>query len=238
MKISNQDIHDLIDQKDLTGASYTAKEKAMLRRYGGADGNENYTPEYVVEFMYQLVCKYGYKKGNVFEPSAGTGKFLEPFVQNQNFKTLTAFEINHYSRRIIEILYPKAQVYSYYFEQAFLKEPRFNRKARKSWLPQFDLVIGNPPYGTHTNKYSAYFKSEKPQVKQIEDFFILKSLELLKKGGLLCFIVPRRFMSTGLSTEALKDKIGKQAILLDAYRLPKVFKNTNTSKDIVLLQKR
>jgi len=45
-------------------------------------------------------------------------------------------------------------------------------------------------------------------------------------------------MSTGTAYQQAKDRIGEMAELVDAYRLPKVFANTDICTDIIVLRKK
>ena len=69
-------------------------------------------------------------------------------------------------------------------------------------------------------------------------FFMYKSLQLLKSGGLLVFITSMNFMSTGSAYQDAKDRIREIADLVDAYRLPKVFEKTDICTDIIALRKK
>jgi len=202
--------------------------------------DEFYTPDYVCEYMYQLAIKYGYKKGHILEPSIATGNIIKPFYDNNNFKSFTAFERNNYTKRIAELTYPEIEIYNLLFETAFLLPDRFTTKMPKNqltWLKQypFDLVIGNPPYGQHGNMYSVSFTGSE-KFKQIENFFMFKGLQMLKTGGLLIFITGSNFMRGNNPIE--KERIGKIADFVDAYRLPKVFKSTAIPTDILIFRKK
>lgn len=224
-------------------------EKEKLREYSGNGGkkgttergilDEYYTPDYVCEFMYGLAVKHGYESGKVLEPSCATGNIIRPIYERNDYTHIDAFEINQTSRDICKKLYPNVNIHENYFETAFLEPPRFSTKAKKTWLQNapYDLVIGNPPYGKHVNRYSSYF-SGKDKFAQVEMFFMYKSLDLLRKGGLLVFITSTNFMSTGNAYQGAKDRIGEIAELVDAYRLPKVFEKTDICTDIIVLRKK
>ena len=98
------------------------------------------------------------------------------------------------------------------------------------------MVIGNPPYGKYLGMYSRYFKSLK--IKQVEQFFMYKSLQLLKKGGLLVFITASSFLRNKDTYTKEKQLIGQLAEFVDAYRMPKVFKNTQVPTDIIILRRK
>ena len=189
--------------------------------------------------MYQLAVRYGYTAGKVLEPSCATGNCIRPIYERNDYTHIDAFEINQTSREICKKLYPNVTIYENYFETAFLEQPRFSTKAKKTWLPNapYDLVIGNPPYGKHVNRFSSYFGG-KDHFEQIEMFFMVKALELLRSGGLLVYITSTNFMSTGNKYQAVKDRIGEMADFVDAYRLPKVFAATDICTDIIVLRKK
>jgi type I restriction-modification system DNA methylase subunit len=246
----NEAIKDFITAKDAKHAKYTDEDKAYIRQFSGSGGQgkhgatgegvlyEFYTPEYIVKYMWDLAYMHGYDgTGTVLEPSCATGELLRPAPD----KSLCyGFEINHYSKRIAEILYPEAHFYEGYFETAFLKPPRFTVAMRDpfTWLEgyPFSLLIGNPPYGKYKNFYSSYFSS--PKMKQIELFFMCYGLKMLKPGGLLVYLVSSNFLRNGISYSEEKlvmEQLGAE--LVDAYRLPPVFANSDVPVDIVVFKK-
>lgn len=246
----NLQIEELIRKKDAAGQKYTAEEIAFLQFYEGSGGQwkkgasgegvlyEFYTPDFVVELMWELAVKYGYDNGHILEPGIGTGRMIRPAV---DYKKCVGFEINPTSARIAEITYPGCKVHANYFETAFLQSPRFTSrlKDKLTWLDQypFSLVIGNPPYGIYKNQYSSYFPESK-KLKQIENFFIYQGLRLLKPGGLLIYLTGSNFLRNGDTYDEAKKEIGAIADFIDAYRLPPVFKNSNVPTDILVLRKK
>jgi type I restriction-modification system DNA methylase subunit len=246
----NEDIKDFITAKDAKGAKYTEEDKAYIRQFSGSGGQgkqgatgegvlyEFYTPEYIVGYMWQLAFKHGFdENGTVLEPSCATGELLRPAP---NKSLCYGFEINQYSKRIAEILYSEAHIYSGYFETAFLQAPRFTTRMDKelTWVEgyPFSLVIGNPPYGKYINRYSSYFPN--PKMKQIELFFMYYGLKMLHPGGLLIYLTSSNFLRNGISYN--DEKQAMQAIgaeLIDAYRLPPVFATSDVPVDIVVFRK-
>lgn len=246
----NQYIETFIQQKDLLKESYSAEEKALIRRYSGSGGlaskgakadagllYEFYTPDWLCKKVWELALHYGYDGGTVLEPSVATGNFFEDAPDKSK---CTGFETNPISARIAKILYPEATLHTGYFETAFLQPPRFTTKIKDSttWLKgyPFSLVIGNPPYGIYKNRYSTYF--DKKLFRQIELFFIYQGLQLLKKDGLLIYVISQNFLRNGDKYATAKAAIGKIADLQDAYRLPKVFSHSDVPTDIIILRKK
>ncbi len=246
----NKQIQQLILKKDKAGETYSFDEKKFIAQYEGSGGQgskgatgegvlyEFFTPDFVCELMWKLAYRYGFKAGgSVLEPSIGTGNLLKWAPNNSK---CYGFEINPISKRITEVLYPDAKIYEGYFETAFLQEPRYTArlKDKLTWLEgyPFSLVIGNPPYGKYKNKYSSYFT--KPKMHQIELFFMHYGLQLLKPGGLMVFITGSNFLRNGISYQSEKLEIEKLADIVDAYRLPPVFKFSKVPTDIIVLKRK
>lgn len=228
-------------EKIIQKANRSADELAFLENYEPNEGQNRlysfFTPIWLCEVMYKLALRYGFNPniGKVLEPSCGTGHFLTVLDKPEN---CTAFELDKINYEIAKIRSPKATIYNQYFETAFLNPPRFTTPNKTTWLTDFpfDLVIGNPPYGAYKNLYSSYFKRLK--FKQTEMFFMYQSLSLLKKGGLMVFITGSNFMRNDKTYLPEKKKIAELADFVDAYRMPKVFKNTDVPTDILIFRRK
>jgi type I restriction-modification system DNA methylase subunit len=243
-------------EKAVTQSPLTDGEKRLLQSYEGmggkikqgaqssAKGGDNplyefYTPQYIASAMFDLARKHGYKDSHkVLEPACATGRLIEPVKDPSK---VTAFEITEATYRIARLIYPKANIYHQYFETAFMEPPKFRSKLtgkQVTWLKDypFDMVIGNPPYGKYSGLFASYFL--RPRLKQVEHVFIYYGLKLLRKGGLLVFVISQNFMRNGNSYNDAKQLIGQQANLIDAYRLPPVFKNSTVPTDIIILKKK
>ena len=223
---------------------------------------EFYTPAFIVELMWDLARFHGFKEnyhdGYVLEPAAGTGRMLKHV---KDYRKCVAFETNPVSARICELTYPGVEVHKGHFETGFLAPNRFTRRITKGGIPPyiypgsqtrvtevkdgltwltrypFDLAITNPPYGIYQNKYSSFFP-EGRKVKQTEIFFMLMSLKLLKPGGLMVFITSSNFMRNGDSYNTGKAELAKICNIVDAYRLPAVFHNTEVPTDILVFRRK
>ena len=249
-------IKKIIDEKGKNFTAYTEEDKELFRHFEGIGGKEKegtgildqfFTPDYICKEMYSLARQYGFTdNGIVMEPASGSGRFIK-HAPDQN--KVVAFEIDKYNYIMSKVLYPDAIIFDQYFETAFLQPPRYTSKyngrtsvagypfisSKESWLGSFDLVIGNPPYGSHKTLYSSYFPKAP---KQLEIFFIMYGLKLLKKGGLLVYITSSNFMRNGSSLEKAKQDIFEIATFVDAYRMPNsLFVNTDVGTDIIILKK-
>lgn len=245
----NREIEALLMRKDSAGESFSSQEIELIRRYSGAGGHgkkgasgegvlyEFYTPAYLGEIMWKLAAKFGYDGGTVLEPSCGTGRLIEHAPDKSK---VVGFEINQFSRRVAEISYPEATFHSGYFETAFMQSPRFTSRIRggRTWLKEypFSLVIGNPPYGRYRNLYSSYFKS--PPMPTLELFFAYYGLQLLKPGGLLVYLTSSNILRNGNSYNAAKKHLGKVGELVEAFRLPPVFRFSQVPVDIHVFKRK
>lgn len=245
----NQKIESFIAGKDHRKESYSKEDIDFIQQYEGSGGQgkrgasgegllyEFYTPDYLVELMWELANKYGYDGGTVLEPSIATGRLIKYAPDHSK---CVGFEINPVSTRIAEITYPEAKIYNNYFETVFLEHPRFTKKLKGeiTWLKEypFSLVIGNPPFGIYKNKYSSYFT--KPSFRQIEIFFMYYGLELLKKGGLMIYVTGSNFLRNGDTYNDSKRELEKICDLVDAYRLPPIFKSSDVPVDLIVFRKK
>lgn len=248
-KLTKSEIVNVYNQVEaiLGKEEYTDEDKYILEKYEGlgsqtATGvidkgllHQFYTPYIIAKKMWDLAFVYGVPKENpiVIEPSMGTGRF---FKYAPAGSTCIGFDPDKKNVEIAKILYPHITVYEQEFETAFLEAPRYNRMAKKSWLPEADLCIGNPPYGD----YMGYYKSYMPSIfKRFEFLFIYLGLKTLKPGGLLVFIVSQNFMNNGAMYNGMKAKILETATFVDAIRLPNgIFSSTDVGTDIVIFRKK
>ena len=182
--------------------------------------NSFYTNKTVIDSMYLALQRMGFKGGNILEPSAGIGNFLGRVPTNFNSK-FTAIEIDDITGRILKQLYQKENVYIQGFEKTELQDNFY------------DVAISNVPFGN----YSVFDKRYNKENFKIHDYFIAKSLDKVRNGGVIAFITTKGTMDK-MSSD-FRRYIAQRADLLGAIRLPKdVFSNTEVTTDIIFLQKR
>lgn len=229
-----------------TPESLTEEERYTLEQYEGLGSqvqtgkidkgllHQFYTPYILCKKMYELAAFYGVPNHGIkiLEPSFGAGRFFKFAPENSE---VYGFDPDKVNSQIVSLLYPKVTIYTKELETAFLEAPRYNRKAKKSWLPEMDLVIGNPPYGKYAGYYSSYMPKE---FNRFEFLFIYLGLELLKPGGLLVYIVSQNILNNGAMYNGMKEKILKSATFVDSIRMPNgIFSTTEVGTDILILQK-
>jgi len=211
--------------------------------------NEYLTPEYIADIMVDLAIKHGYKGGEVLEPSMGHGVFFKSLLKHNLLQALHGVEINENNIEIVKERYPQVSTHLSYLEWTVIEKSILDKiNQRKPYLPKMDLIIGNPPYGKFLNAYRDLvdFKINKSLTVRYEGLFIYLSSLLLKKDGLLVFIIPSLWLNNDNMYDSQKELIEQSGLtLIDAYRLPSnVFKESDTRKisgdlatDIVIFKK-
>ncbi len=224
----------------------TNEERLILERYEGLGSikgivdrgilHQYYTPFILAKKMWELAYLYGIptdQKISVIEPSAGTGRFFKFAPENSE---LIGFDTDKINNQITKLLYPNVLLNNIEFETAFLQPPHFTKAMQESWMEKVDLVIGNPPYGDYKGYYSSYMPKT---FKRFEFLFVYLGLKLLKKNGLLIFVVSQNFMNNGGMYNKMKEEILKLGSFVTAFRLPNgVFSSTEVGTDIVIFRRK
>jgi len=131
----NRAIEQYLDDNKSETKQWSIDERNFIKLYSGYGGlqdlgtftenelkgllYEYYTPDEIVKKMWGLAYKYGYGASigtSVLEPSVGTGNFFK-YAPSEARKV--AYEINSYSLRITQILYPDVEVKKAPFEKIF-----------------------------------------------------------------------------------------------------------------------
>ena len=221
----------------------TEADKQILAQYEGGGGlneeertnaevlNAFYTPDNLIEKVWELVDAYAPDAKSVLEPSAGVGRFAENRPDNE----FTMHELDETSARINKILHPEAMVIQGAFQKQFLDDgERFLKIGYEQ--PKYDVVIGNPPYGKYNDKYKGL--GEGREFDRYEEYFIARGLDALKdEKSVLAFVVPSGFLNT--ADDRQKEIIASKGEILDAYRLPEgTFETTEVGTDILIMRKK
>ena len=186
----------------------------------------HYTSETVIRGIYQGLSKIGLGSGEllrILEPSAGIGNFIGLCPKNFNARFM-AVELDPTTSAIAQYLYPKAKHLNIGFQ---------NSQLRPGGI---DAVVGNPPFGNQS-----LYDPDFPELRKfsVHNYFLAKSISLLREGGVAAFVVSRYFMDAVDSSA--REHIAGQADLLGAIRLPETaFRQnalTDVTTDIVFFQR-
>ena len=186
--------------------------------------NAFYTSPTVIRSMYEALENMGLKQGNILEPSCGVGNFMGLIPESMNKAKMYGVELDPVSGRIAKQLYQKNKIAVQGFEETSYPDSFF------------DCVIGNVPFGAYQISDRRYDRHH----FMIHDYFIAKSLDLARPGGVVAVVTSSGTMDK--QNPAVRQYIANRAELLGAIRLPNnaFQRNANTSvvSDILFFQKR
>ena len=200
----------------------TPEQMAGLAR---ATQYSHFTPEYLARAIWGAVTRMGFAGGTVLEPGCGTGLFLALMPEALVGRTaFTAVEMDPCTAQIATLLHPDAWVRCEDFTKARVAET-------------FELAIGNPPFSDRT------VRAGDPAGKLglcLHDYFIARSIERLKPGGLAAFVTSRFTMDKSDGTA--RAHLAGMADLVRAIRLPagsmSAAAGTEVVVDVLFFQRR
>ena len=200
----------------LTPEEYSAARASTLNAF--------YTSPTVIKAMYEALGNMGLKQGNILEPSCGVGNFMGLLPESMSAANMYGVELDPVSGQIAKQLYQKNRIAVQGFEETSYPDSFF------------DCVIGNVPFGAYQvsdRKYDRYHF-------MIHDYFIAKSLDLVRPGGVVAVVTSSGTMDK--QNPEVRQYFANRADLLGAIRLPNnaFQRNANTSvvADILFFQKR
>ena len=186
--------------------------------------NAFYTSPVVIHAMYEALSNMGLESGNVLEPSCGVGNFMGLVPKSMEDLKMYGVELDSISGRIAKQLYQKNNISVQGFETAQYPDSFF------------DCVIGNVPFVSYKVAARKYDRHN----FMIHDYFIAKSLDLVRPGGVVAVVTSSGTLDK--QNPAVRQYIANRADLLGAIRLPdNAFRKnagTDVVSDILFLQKR
>ena len=121
------------------------------------------------------LVQFGFRGGNVLEPSMGIGNFFGSMPAPMQRSKLYGVKLDSISGRIAKQLYQNANISIAGFENTTYPDNFF------------DVVVGNVPFGDYKvfdPKYNKYnFR--------IHDYFLAKALDQARPGGMVAVITTK-----------------------------------------------
>lgn len=145
-------------RQELSEDEYRAAERTVL--------NAHYTDPRVAQVMWQAMTDLGFESGRVLEPGSGSGTFIGTAPEGAE---MIGVELDPVTAAISQAVYPDANIRTESFADTAVPND------------YFDVVIGNVPFGQnvlHDPRHNADRHS-------MHNHFILKSLDLVKPGGIV-----------------------------------------------------
>ena len=222
-------ISQVFDDKNTDWSKEYAELKSLLtadeyKEARASTLNAFYTSPTVIKAMYEALDNMGLSKGNVLEPSCGVGNFMGLVPDSMEKIRMYGVEIDSISGRIAQQLYQKNKIAVQGFETMQFPDSFF------------DCVVGNVPFGNYKLLDKRYDRHN----FLIHDYFIAKSLDLVRPGGVVAVVTSSGTLDK--KDSSVREYLANRADLVGAIRLPNnaFQRNANTSvvADILFLQKR
>src|SRR5580658_10210028 len=161
--------------------------------------NAHYTDAALAQAIWTGVQQLGFAGGRVLEAGCGSGNFIG-FAPGG--ARVTGVELDPVTASIAARLYPDADIANESFADTRAPEG------------SFDLAIGNVPFGS----FALTDGRHNPGGHSIHNHFIIKSLHLVRPGGLVAVVTSRYTMDA--RNPAARREIAALADLAGAVRLP------------------
>ncbi len=183
-----------------------------------------FTPSEIIHEMYSTLNQVGdFSQKKILDPGMGTGNFFMNLPEKLRATDQIGIEIDPLTSRIAKQLLPDATIHQSGYENVEISE-------------KVDVVITNVPFNdirVRDKKYDRYRFS-------IHDYFLAKSIDVLKENGILMVITSSASMDK--KNDKAREYLAKRANLVGAIRLPKTaFRQsagTEVISDILLFQKK
>ncbi|OWO92939.1 lactate dehydrogenase [Rhizobium esperanzae] len=202
---------------DLGNSLETAVSEGEYASLARCTQYAHFTPKFVIRAIWMGIQRLGWRGGRVLEPGIGTGLF--PALMPKQYRELTyvtGVELDPVTARIAKLLQPKARIVNGDFVRTDLNAI-------------YDLAIGNPPFSDRTVRSDRQYRS---LGLRLHDYFIARSIDLLKPGALAAFVTSAGTMDKADGTA--REHIAKSADLIAAIRLPEGSFRRDAGTDVVV----
>lgn len=186
----------------------------------------HYTSDTVINGIYKALKHLGFNGGVILEPGSGVGNFVGLMPDSMRTSSrFTGIERERIAAGIAKHLYPNQNMQQKDF--TYFRSPN----------EHYDLSVGNPPFGK--TELTDMTGRKHLTGLSIHNYFIAKSVDLTRPGGIISVVVSRFFMDAKNSPG--RKYIADRTRFLGAIRLPNTAftKNAGTevTTDIIFLQK-
>lgn len=219
---------DLPNEIDILGILY---QSIMLEGEKAKTGSY-YTPNYIVE---EVVNDYLNESHKILDPCCGTGQFLLASARIiKEPKNIYGIDIDSIAVRIARInlivAYKTTDFVPNIYNNNFLLDFNPDELHDNHKLGKFDLIITNPPWGSHFSKSDLKnLKDIYPEIKSQESYSytLNKCINLLSEKGNLSFILPESILNVKVHKDIRRIILSNTHIKKIKF-LNRVFKNVFT----------
>lgn len=183
--------------------------------------NAHFTDLSLVEPVWQALADLGFTGDRVLEPGSGAGNFIALAPPGAE---MTGVELDPVTAAIAAALYPDAEIRAESFADTRMPDG------------YYDLAVGNVPFDEVTITDPVH----NPLRLSTHNAFIVKSLDLVRPGGLVAVLTSRWTMDSTGTTARME--IADRADLVGAVRLPagahRKAAGTDAVTDLLILRRR
>ena len=209
----------------LNMAKYSDLSYALTKKLKKSDKQKDgiyFTPPETVVKNLKYLKTFMPKIKTVLEPSCGSGEYITHLDKTYKNRTITGLELN-------KIIYESIKIHKKnnikIFNDSFLKHTE-----------SYDLILGNPPYFVMKKcdvdpSYYKYFDGR----PNIFILFIIKSLKLLNKNGILSFVLPKKFLNCSYY-EKTREYINKKFKIINIIECVDRYIETQQETIIMIIQ--
>ncbi|BEH01862.1 lactate dehydrogenase [Brooklawnia propionicigenes] len=174
--------------------------------------NAHYTDPLIIRQMWRALTVLGFDGGQVLEPGSGLGTLIGMAPATAR---MTGVELDPVTATISRALYPHAEVRGESFADTRLPEG------------MFDAAIGNVPFSNVT----LHDPVHNPTRQSMHNHFILKSLRLVRPGGMVAVLTSQYTMDA--QNPGARREMGLLADLVGAIRVPAGAHRRTAGTDVV-----
>jgi adenine-specific DNA-methyltransferase len=182
----------------------------------------------------EYIDAYGITFRNILEPSCGSCEFVNELLDKYPASRITAIE---YNKTIYEKIKGISDLADHNDNLKIINEDFLKYNGSAAGTSGYDLIIGNPPYYVmkKTDVAPSLYKyfDGRPNIFIL---FILKSLELLRENGILCFILPRSFLNC-LYYDKTRRHISRTCTIMDIVECEDNFIETEQKTIMLIIKK-
>jgi N12 class adenine-specific DNA methylase len=224
------ELHDVIREN-------TRDEKEYKRCLDGLKDSiltAFYTSPEVVNALAGAFIDNGIKLSRLLDPSAGTGIFAQAFKLLSPNMEVNCFEKDPITGMILKHLRPEDKVRVEGFETI-----------EKKYAGYYDIATSNIPFGDVAVFDPVLFSDSDPAKKiasrSIHNYFFLKSMDMVRPGGLVAFITSQGVLNAP-ANRPVREYLMSRCEPVSVIRLPsnlfREYAGTEVGSDLIVLQKR
>ncbi len=231
----------MVSQFSKVSVNFTKKKTKKFLKENGIF----FTPKFHRDELLNRIRPFIRDGIRILEPSVGSGEFVRDLVSRHGTAALhiDAVELNEELFKHVTTLDGCNAIHDDFITRPFVSRERY------------DIILGNPPYFELGKKSEYYAAPPRRRARaslpaewrggvpcnrrtNIFSLFILKSIALLKQGGVLAFIIPPSWMN-GTYYEGVRAELSRRGTVLhlDDFSATSTFMKTRQDTMLLVFQK-